>query len=243
MGRNKMEQEFSDKLNQREIQPSAAAWDRLDAMLTASEAQPKVVKIKKSYKWLYVAASFLGFLLVGSLFFKQDAGKQTVIPTQNQVVENGKSDASDANANESTVVVSDTQMADVSTETESAEAKTQKPEFVRKVNKITQDKKRQLASNTIINQSNPIIDQKTDKLNQDSPIAQDASVDELLAAAKAKRESSSAGAKVNARKLLLEVDNQAEEKLTPRQRAIRALNRNYQQVKVAVENRNLDETH
>lgn len=242
-----MEQEFSDKLNQREIQPSNAAWDRLDAMLTASEAQPEVVKSKRSFKWLYVAASFLGFLLVGSLFFRQDTGKQNVIPAQNQVVESGKSGVSDENRTGSASTSSEPQIAGISEKAESAEAKTNKPEIVKKVNKITFDKKRQLASNSNIiinrNQSNPIIDQKTDKLNQDSQVAQDASVDELLAAAKAKRETNQSGAKVNARKLLLEVDNQAEEKLTPRQRALRALNRNYQQVKVAVENRNIEESH
>lgn len=62
---NKLENDFRNQLNQREIQPSEKAWDRLDAMLSVSE------KKKPNRTWMYVAASFLGFLLVGTLFFKQ----------------------------------------------------------------------------------------------------------------------------------------------------------------------------
>lgn len=239
MERNKMEKEFSHKLNQREIQPSAVAWDRLDAMLSAAEAQPKAAKSKRNFKWLYVAAGFLGFLFVGTLFFKQEKGKSIADPEQNQVVEAPKSDASGQNA---TVPASETQIAEIPAE--SASAKANRPAVVKKVNKITSrpEKKQQLADNSIINHNqNPVIDQKT-QLNQ-TQIAQEASVDELLAAARAKRENSASGAKVNARNLLLEVDSQSEEKLTPKQRALRALNRNYQQVKIAVETRNLDESH
>ncbi|MBK8600260.1 MAG: hypothetical protein IPN80_06580 [Flavobacterium sp.] len=37
MGLNKLEKEFKRQLDQREIKPSPAAWDRLDAMLTITE--------------------------------------------------------------------------------------------------------------------------------------------------------------------------------------------------------------
>lgn len=62
---NKLENDFRNKLSQREIQPSEKAWDRLDAMLSVNE------KKKPNRTWMYVAASFLGFLLIGSLFFNQ----------------------------------------------------------------------------------------------------------------------------------------------------------------------------
>ncbi|RZJ64488.1 MAG: hypothetical protein EOO45_18775, partial [Flavobacterium sp.] len=62
---NKLEQDFKNKLNEREIQPTPMAWDRLDAMLTVAE------KKKPKRTWMYIAASFLGFLLVGTLFFRQ----------------------------------------------------------------------------------------------------------------------------------------------------------------------------
>ena len=65
---NKFEKDFREKLNQRKIEPSDKAWDRLDAMLSVAEKkQPK----KKNNRWLYIAASLVGFLLVGTFFFNQ----------------------------------------------------------------------------------------------------------------------------------------------------------------------------
>jgi hypothetical protein len=72
---NKLEQQFKQKLDERLIQPSGAAWDRLDAMLSVAEKkeQKKPVRL-----WLYVAAACLVALLGCTLFFKfQD---NTVIP-------------------------------------------------------------------------------------------------------------------------------------------------------------------
>ena len=65
---NKLETEFRDKLEQRRIQPSEMAWDRLDAMLSVAENK----KPKKDRKWLYMAAAFLAFLLVGVIFLNQE---------------------------------------------------------------------------------------------------------------------------------------------------------------------------
>lgn len=64
---NNFEKDFREKLNQREIEPSNKAWDRLDAMLSVTEEK----KPKKSKKWLYIAASFVGFLLVGTIYFNR----------------------------------------------------------------------------------------------------------------------------------------------------------------------------
>jgi hypothetical protein len=67
MAPNKIDNQIKEKLNAREIQPSAPAWDRLDAMLTVAEAkQPK-----RNFTWLYIAAAFLlfsglGFFLLNS---------------------------------------------------------------------------------------------------------------------------------------------------------------------------------
>lgn len=74
MERNKLENEFRKQLNSREIKPSEMAWDKLDAKLTAEE--------KKSiprYSWLYVAASFVGFLLIAAFYFSQ---KENTIENQ-----------------------------------------------------------------------------------------------------------------------------------------------------------------
>lgn len=79
---NKLEQDFKKKLEQRTIQPSEMAWDRLDAMLSVTE------KKKPNRAWMYMAASFLVFLLVGSLFLKQEKENNGngVIKTEGAVV-------------------------------------------------------------------------------------------------------------------------------------------------------------
>src|SRR6478609_6641493 len=63
---NKIEKQFKEQLNSREIKPSAMAWDKLDAMLTVADKKPK-----RNFRWLYVAASVLGFLLVSTVYFNR----------------------------------------------------------------------------------------------------------------------------------------------------------------------------
>lgn len=75
---NKFETQFREQLNSREIKPSEMAWNKLDAMLTVAE------KPKAKFPWMYFAASVLGFLLIGTVYFNQ---KENVIENQkNEVV-------------------------------------------------------------------------------------------------------------------------------------------------------------
>jgi len=78
---NKMEKDFKKKLEQRAIKPSDMAWDRLDAMLSVAEE-----KKKPNRTWLFVAASFLGFLLIGTLFLKQEKTSGTIDNKDNNAV-------------------------------------------------------------------------------------------------------------------------------------------------------------
>jgi hypothetical protein len=63
---NKIEKQFKEQLNSREIKPSEMAWVKLDAMLTAVDKKPK-----RNFRWAYVAASIFGFLLVGTVYFNR----------------------------------------------------------------------------------------------------------------------------------------------------------------------------
>ncbi|WP_281636266.1 hypothetical protein [Flavobacterium marginilacus] len=63
---NKIEKQFKEQLNSREIKPSEMAWDKLDAMLSVADKKPK-----RNFKWLYAAASILGFLLVSTVYFNR----------------------------------------------------------------------------------------------------------------------------------------------------------------------------
>lgn len=75
---NKIDSHFKEQLNSREIKPSEMAWGKLDAMLSETE------KPKRKHTWLYVAASFVGFLLIGSVFFNQN--KNTIDVKRNNIV-------------------------------------------------------------------------------------------------------------------------------------------------------------
>lgn len=85
---NNIEQEFKNKLAEHTIQPSAQAWDRLDAMLTVAEEEKPKPKSKFKMKWLYMAASFLVFLSLGMLFMQQknDVVTPNSIVTEDAVV-------------------------------------------------------------------------------------------------------------------------------------------------------------
>ena len=60
---NKLETQFREQLNSREIKPSEMAWTKLDTMLSATE------KPKTKFPWLYVAASFTALLLIGTAYY------------------------------------------------------------------------------------------------------------------------------------------------------------------------------
>jgi hypothetical protein len=85
---NKLEKQFKEQLNSREIKPSEMAWSKLDAMLTAadpSNSEQAKQKPKTKFPWIYIAASILGFLLIGKVYFngfetvKIDKGNRVVI--------------------------------------------------------------------------------------------------------------------------------------------------------------------
>lgn len=73
MAQHKIDDQIKSKLNTREIQPSAQAWDRLDAMLTVSQDK----KSKKGYGWFFVAASVVLFFGFGFLFFYENETPKT----------------------------------------------------------------------------------------------------------------------------------------------------------------------
>jgi hypothetical protein len=75
---NNLETQFKEKLNSREIKPSEMAWNKLDSMLSAAE------KPKRKFTWLYIAASFIGFLIISTVYFNQK--ENTIDIKKNAVV-------------------------------------------------------------------------------------------------------------------------------------------------------------
>ena len=87
MAQHKIDNQIREKLNAREIQPSAPAWDRLDAMLTVAEEK----RSRKSYGWLFIAAGFVLFFSLGLLLFnlenpvdKIDNRSETIVITSDE---------------------------------------------------------------------------------------------------------------------------------------------------------------
>lgn len=79
MEQNKnIENQFREKLNQRTVEPSDKAWDRLDAMLSVTE------KKKTKRNWLWIAAGLILFVTIGSLFVRTN--KNELIPAKDVVV-------------------------------------------------------------------------------------------------------------------------------------------------------------
>lgn len=82
---NNFEKQIKERLDAREIQPSEMAWSKLDAMLTvASPSFSEQVKPKNKFPWMYLAASFVGVLLLSTLFFNSE--NNDLIPSKTTVV-------------------------------------------------------------------------------------------------------------------------------------------------------------
>ncbi len=90
---NNIENQIREQLNARQINPSENSWDRLDAMLTLAEEK----KTKRSFGWLYIAASIVLFFSIGLFFFNS---KETITNTATPVVvHQGSPVKQDANSN------------------------------------------------------------------------------------------------------------------------------------------------
>lgn len=240
---NKLDNEFRKKLNEREINPSERAWDRLDAMLNVAEES----KPKRKYTWLYIAAGFVGFLLMSTIYLGQ---RETSINNLNKnvVVKEGQKKDSVADpegAIEDGIVSkpSDTNVIVIKETEKGVEEKTGKVNSGR-------ENQNQVAERSIIKETNPENwknNQKTESKNNQTSIAEnlkDASVDQLLTSAEKtvamdKSTPQKTKVKINANDLLSQVDGELE--LSFREKVITKVNKNYQTVKVALANRNVEE--
>lgn len=249
MAQNNFEKDFRDKLNQRKIEPSNKAWDRLDAMLSIAEEEKTTVlprsKNDSKRKWLYIAASIAGFLLVGTILFNQKENSVET-PKNNVVVEENRE--KDSIVQPALNVVDSIKQEVVVSEKESVEKEEKlKHKHLdvsgQKSSKSTKNGSNQIAESSIIIKNNQ---EKQSKTNQTSigETSKKESVDQLLdsvektivAENSAKPKSK---VKVNANDLLNQVDGELE--LSFREKVVTKVNKNYQSVKVALANRNQQE--
>jgi hypothetical protein len=79
METNNFEQQSREKFEERHIEPSDSAWGKLEQML--NEAQPE--KKKASFPWFAIAASFIGILIIASVYFVQNGSEENKFVEQN----------------------------------------------------------------------------------------------------------------------------------------------------------------
>lgn len=241
---NNFEKDFREKLNERKIEPSDKAWDRLDAMLSVAEEKKPIVKVRSlpssNRKWMYIAASVVGFLLVGTFFFNQ---KKSVIeiPKNNVVVkENTKEDS----VIEPALNVADSVKTEVATSEKTATQVVAKEDkiVIQNINKPLKNEKKQITESSIIIKNNQE-KQSVNKLPSVTENSKKENVDQLLDMAEksvvAENSAKQKKVKINANDLLDQVDGELEQSF--REKVITKVNKNYQTVKVALANRNQQE--
>jgi hypothetical protein len=232
---NNIENQIREKLNSREIQPSAQAWDRLDAMLTIAE-EKKTKRSFFSYKFIGIAASVLVFVTLGMFYFNQ---KNTTIETLNTVVE---TEIKKQNTEE-TIPVTENSILVKGQNNEVAVSN----EKMTTHNPKLETRNSQPTSNEVSiitqNQEEAIVNQEIVSPKQEVKTIKKTSmvdVDELLASVEKDRKKetkvSKSNINIDAKSLLSEVDTELD--LTFRQRVLNTVNKNYKSVKEAVANRN-----
>ena len=236
---NKLETQFKEQLNSREIKPSEMAWSKLDAMLTAadpSNSEQAKQKPKTKFPWLFMAASFVGFLLAGTVYFGQK--RNTIENQENEVV------IQNSVAPKTTVVPENT--IKLMEEDEKGLVANVVSKSTSRTNKTSILKEKLIIVNNNSNQNQvtevSINNQKTEQKLIKSQTS-DVIVDELLAVAgnpskKENQLNQKSVVYVNASNLLSQVDGELE--LSFREKVINKVNKNYQTVKVALTNRNLE---
>lgn len=242
MGLNNIEKQIQEKLNSREIKPDTMAWDRLDSMLSAAEEK----KSKRPFGWLYIAASIIVLATLGTVFINQ---KDTFINANNKGLVAGEIIKDDIKSNESS-----NKKQFNANQIKIKEKKAivfVEPKVENKHQKSNQSFKsihQKTTINPIINnnQKNALVNAELIAQSESSKIEakneigvakqNNVNADDLLASAQLNTKNKKATIKVNANTLLSQVDGELDQ--TFRQKVINQISKNYQEVKVALINRN-----
>jgi hypothetical protein len=220
---NKLETQFKEKLNSREIKPTEMAWDRLDAMLTFAEGD----KPKRKFTWLYIAASFIGFMWITSVFFNQkespiDINKNTVLIEKTNPKENLKPEIK---SEIKETVFSKTILNQGSKPLVQNQKKSNK-----KAENFIHKSQKSIVTEILHNNQDIIIAEKTSFIPDN--------IDSLLASVEKNKKSEvkNSSVKINSSDLLNQVDGELE--LSFREKALNTINKKFKEAKEALANRN-----
>ncbi len=222
MAPNKLENQIKEKLNSREVQPSAQAWDRLDAMLSVAENK----KPKRKINWLAIAAVFVGFTILGTIFINKN--KEITTVNENVVLETPKVNVQKNVDGVKPILKTETVLADNQAENQKNQQPKPKNQNLKSKTKgvsIIKNNQNQIAS--IPETEVPIIQ---------NPKIIETNIDEVLLSEKAKNQIPKSTIKVNPSSLLSQVDGELTQ--TFREKVISKVSKNFQTIKVAVATRN-----
>ena len=224
---NKIDNQIREKLNAREVQPSAQAWDRLDAMLTVSEEK----KPKKGYGWFFVAASTILFFGLG--FFLFNSNETTEINNSTPIV---------TTINEEIDTVETNKINEISVEKEQHVLVQNEVNFSK-----TQKNKKSKETNELIKPENDLEEKITPNSQLQTPNSYKyVSPENLLAEVQTgekvitsdKKISPKAKMKVDANSLLTTVEKELDE--NHKETTFDKLNRKFKDAKSALANRNYE---
>lgn len=223
MEQNKLETQFKEKLNSREIKPTELAWDRLDTMLSIAE----VTKPKRKFSWLYIAASFIGLLLLSTVFLNQkentiDIEKNTVAIEKMYPKVNLKSEIkSKTNETILSKTIVNQKLKPFVQNQNNSNKKAENPTIITQENVVEEIKP---------NYSNILITEHKN-LRSDN-------IDSLLASVEKNKKSElkNSSITINSYNLLNQVDGELE--LSFREKALNTINKKFKEAKEALANRN-----
>ena len=223
MEQNKLETQFKEKLNSRKIKPTEMAWDRLDAMLSVAENK----KPKRKFNWVYIAASFIGFLLVGTIFFNQkvntiDIKKNTVVIENSTPKESSKTEIKSIRKEpylSKTILIPENKPL----------VQTQKNNKTKVENPTINIQENAVAEMESNNRNESIVEHK-------NSISEN--IDSLLASVEKKPKSGNKNpsVKINSTDLLHQVDGELQ--ISFREKALNTISQKYKEAKEALANRN-----
>lgn len=238
---NKLDKKFRKALQEREIAPTPAAWDRLDAMLTVAEEK----KAASNYNWLYIAATLLGFIAIAVVFLSKT--EQVVDVRRDEIVYQNEQPTQVKDSlkpQESTQIIAPkSSEAVVESNQKNPVNPTQKNNRSSINNQNPQEKRN--VQNLLVNQQNNVVATNNHpEINQQSKNEQSNQLansinqpnQQAVAQLDVAPKIGKTPIKVSAANLLSEVDGELE--LSFREKVINRIDRNYQTVKVALANRN-----
>lgn len=222
MGLDKIEKEFKNQLDQREIKPSPVAWDRLDAMLTAAESK----KEKPKFVWIYIAASLIAFFMLGYVFYNNSGESVEVSSTITVVTKEAKPTTTPAKKEQQLPIPSQKVI-----------------EVIAEKQDVSPKKVATFSPNPLANvlQSTNAMAEQIDQINNDPKPNETHSIPPNQSSNEpqitdVEIKTVQPNVKVNASYLLSEVDKELV--LSFREKVIRKIDKNYKTVKLALTNRN-----